>query len=80
MFQFAMSGEIILRPVGHVRGGRAEPTDDAWDSVEACIELDPAQFPPEATVGLGDFSHVEVVFHFDKTAPEKIVITADPPS
>jgi len=79
MFQFAMSGEIVLRPIGQVRGGRAEPIDDAWDSVEAQIELDPAQFPPEATAGLGEFSHVEVVFHFDQAAPENIVTGARHP-
>ena len=78
-FQFAMSGEIVLRPIGIVRGGRAKPTDDAWDSIETRIELDPAQFPPEATAGLGDFSHVEVIFHFDKAAPENIVTGARHP-
>ena len=74
-----MSGEIVLRPIGYVRGGRAEPIDDAWDSVEATIELDPAQFPPEAAAGLGEFSHVEVIFHFDKAALEKIVTGARHP-
>ena len=35
---------IALTPIGHVRGGRAEPIDDNWDTVEAEIALDPAQF------------------------------------
>ena len=74
-----MSNEIVLRPVGYVRGGRAEPIDDAWDVVEARIELDPAQFGLEATAGLGEFSHLEVVFHFDKAAPEKVVTGARHP-
>jgi len=79
LFQFAMSSEIVLRPIGHVRGGRAEPIDDAWDAVEATIELDPTQFSPETTAGLGEFSHVEVVFHFDKAALENIVTGARHP-
>ena len=74
-----MSGEIVLQPIGTVRGGRAEPIDDAWDSVEARIDLDPAQFQPEATAGLGAFSHVEVVFHFDRAALENIVTGARHP-
>jgi len=74
-----MSDEIVLWPVGFVRGGRAELIDDAWDAVEACIELDPAQFGPEATVGLSEFSHLEVIFHFDKAAPENVVTGARHP-
>ena len=67
-----MSKEIATWPVGTVRGGRAEASDDAWDKVEARIELDPAQFGPEATAGLGEFSHVEVLYHFHKVAPATI--------
>jgi tRNA (adenine37-N6)-methyltransferase len=60
-----MNDAIVLKPIGHVRGGRAEPIDDAWDGVEARIELDPSQFTADATASLGDFSHIEVVFHFN---------------
>jgi tRNA (Thr-GGU) A37 N-methylase len=67
-----MSDEIAARPVGHVRGGRTEASDDAWDKVEARIELDPVQFGPEATAGLGEFSHVEVLYHFHKVAPATV--------
>ena len=47
-------------------GGRTEHIDDNWASVEAEIALDAAQFKPDATAGLSDFSHIEVVFHFNK--------------
>ncbi len=67
-----MSETIRLRAIGHVRGGRKEPIDDDWDTVECTIALDPAQFQPEATASLGDFSHIEVVFHFDQVADEEI--------
>ena len=67
-----MREEIVLMPIGFVRGGRAEPVDDGWDSVEAHIELDGAQFGQEALAGLGEFSHVEVVFHFDRAAAQNI--------
>jgi tRNA-Thr(GGU) m(6)t(6)A37 methyltransferase TsaA len=68
-----MSNEIAVWSIGTVRGGRAEASDDAWDRVEARIELDPAQFTPDATAGLSEFSHMEVLFHFHKVAPETIV-------
>ncbi len=61
-----MRDAIVLTPVGFVRGGRSEPVDDGWDAVEARIELDAARFTPDATASLRDFSHVEVVFHFDR--------------
>ena len=63
---------ISLKAIGFVRGGRAEPRDDDWDNVRARIDLDPAQFAPEATLGLADFSHIEVVFHFDRVPDAEI--------
>lgn len=63
---------IALTPIGHVRGGRTEPVDDQWDSVEAAIALDPAQFGPEAMAGLDGFSHVEVLFRFDRVPETRI--------
>lgn len=57
-------GIITLQPIGHVRGGRAEPTDDGWDRERCTIELDPVRFRADALDGLDAFSHVEVVFHF----------------
>jgi tRNA-Thr(GGU) m(6)t(6)A37 methyltransferase TsaA len=63
-----MGGAIPLRALGHVRGGRSSPQDDGWQGIEARIELDSAQFGPEALTGLADFSHVEVLFHFHAAA------------
>jgi tRNA (Thr-GGU) A37 N-methylase len=63
---------ITLIPIGQVRGGRSAPIDDDWDSVEAAIELDAAQFKPDATASLGDFSHIEVIFHFNQVPDEEI--------
>ncbi len=65
-----MSFAIVA--VGHVRGGRADPTDDEWGQSCSVIELDIKQFGPDALAGLDAFSHAEIVFHFDKVMPEKI--------
>ena len=67
-----MSGEITLRPIGHVRGGRAEVLDDDWGGVRSVIALDADQFGPEALAGLADFSHLEVLFHFHRVPDAKI--------
>ena len=63
---------LALVPIGHVRGGRAEPLDDGWDAVEAEIALDPAQLGPEAALGLETFSHIVVVFVFDRLDPAAV--------
>jgi len=64
--------DIALKPIGVVRSARAEPIDDDWDAVAARIELDAAQFAPDATMGLGDFSHIEVIYHFDRVGSGEI--------
>lgn len=57
---------VEMTVIGRVRGGRAEVEDDHWALVEAHIELDAAVLDPSATTGLADFSHVEVVYVFDR--------------
>lgn len=59
---------FAVRPIGHVRSTRTVPEDDHWDSVVASIVLDAAQFTPDALLGLASFSHIEVVFLFDRVA------------
>jgi tRNA (Thr-GGU) A37 N-methylase len=64
--------EIVMRPVGDVRGGRSDPIDDGWDRVSCQIVLDPAQFSAEATAGLADFSHIEVIYFFNRVPDNEI--------
>jgi tRNA (Thr-GGU) A37 N-methylase len=61
-----MNETVTMRPIGRVVGGRTEAVDDAWSPVTAVIELDPAEVDAGATDGLADFSHVEVIFCFDR--------------
>jgi tRNA (Thr-GGU) A37 N-methylase len=63
---------IVLTPIGRVSSARTEPVDDAWDSVESKVTLDPACFGPDATLGLDTFSHVEIVYHFDRVLDDEI--------
>ncbi|MEU6863387.1 SAM-dependent methyltransferase [Streptomyces sp. NPDC046876] len=63
---------VELQPVAVVVGGRTEVVDDDWGRETAVIRLDADRFGPEALYGLEAFSHVEVVYHFDRVPAEKI--------
>ncbi len=62
---------IALQPIGHVRSVRNDLADDDWGDVRARIELD-ATFPPECLDGIEDFSHLEVIFCFDRVDETKV--------
>ena len=70
---------IALTPIGTVVGGRAEPTDDGWDAEVCTIALDPARVDADATAGLDDFSHLDVVFHFHLVDEADVVAGARRP-
>lgn len=70
---------IELTPVGFVRGGRSDPIDDGWDSVDAVIELDGSRFGADVTAGLDEFSHLDVVFVFDRVAEADVHLGARRP-
>jgi len=63
--------EIIVSPIGYVSSPRNDLSDDNWGDVESRIELCP-EFGPEAFDGIEEFSHVEVVFFFDRI-PEALI-------
>ena len=63
---------IVLKPIGIVRSPIKEVADDCWGGVLAEIELDPHLFGPECTLGLDQYSHVEVVFVLDKISQDEI--------
>jgi tRNA-Thr(GGU) m(6)t(6)A37 methyltransferase TsaA len=54
-----------VRPVAWVRSTRTAPTDDGWDAERAAVEL-ADDVPDEALDGLGEFSHVVVVYRLDR--------------
>lgn len=64
---------VVMVPIGHVAGGRTEVVDDRWDSVDASIVLDARQFGSESVAGLEQFSHLDVVFVFDRVTPGDVV-------
>jgi tRNA (adenine37-N6)-methyltransferase len=59
-------------PIATVHSPRAEAIDDDWDAITSTIEIDRDRFTEESVRGLDDFSHVEVVFVFDRRDPDKV--------
>ena len=71
--------QLAMTPIGTVVGGRTEPVDDHWGLVEATIVLDADALGADAAAGLEEFSHVEVVFVFDRVDPGDVVTGARHP-
>ena len=63
--------EFTVRRIGSVRSTRTETIDDDWGGVTATIALDPP-FDARSVAGLTEFSHVEVVFLFDRVDPDSV--------
>jgi len=67
-----MLSTFVLDPIGQVVGGRPDPVDDHWADERAVIRVRDDRFGPDALLGLDGFSHLEIVFLFDRVAPERI--------
>jgi tRNA-Thr(GGU) m(6)t(6)A37 methyltransferase TsaA len=70
--------KVEVEAIGFVESPRAELRDDDWGGVESRIVLD-ARFEADALEGIEAFSHVEVLFHFHRVDPAKIVSGARHP-
>jgi tRNA (adenine37-N6)-methyltransferase len=70
---------LAMQPIGFVRSPRTEPIDDDWGSVVSCVELDSAQFTRDSLRGLEEFSHVEIVYVFDRVNPGSFELGARRP-
>lgn len=58
--------DIFIKPIGFVRNNRIDPIDDNWSSVESVIELI-EDFPDECFDGIEQFSHLEIIYYFNKS-------------
>jgi len=67
-----MSDAYTLVPVARVLGGRDDVRDDDWGAERATIRLDGDRFAAEALTGLDAFSHLEVVYLFDRVDPDRV--------
>jgi len=69
---------IEMTPIGRVEAARDVAEDDFWGGSEAAIVLDD-RFGPDALQGLDAFSHVEVLFVFDRVEEAQVVSGARHP-
>jgi tRNA-Thr(GGU) m(6)t(6)A37 methyltransferase TsaA len=70
---------ITAVPIGTVHCPRSDRSDIDWGAVQSTIELDPAQFTEEALRGLGEFSHLEVVYFLHAIPEDAITASARHP-
>jgi tRNA (Thr-GGU) A37 N-methylase len=71
--------EFLMEPIGYVRGGRAEATQDNWGANLSVLELRPERFTAAAVAGLDEVSHLEVVFYFHLHTDEPLEVGARRP-
>lgn len=69
--------EIVLKPIATVKNSRTEPIDDNWEAIIAEIEL-ADDIPTEAFDSISDFSHLEIIYYFDKLKNDAIVFSGRP--
>jgi tRNA-Thr(GGU) m(6)t(6)A37 methyltransferase TsaA len=69
--------DIILHPVAFVKNTRTDLSDDFWGSIISEIEL-ADNIPTDAFNGIDEFSHLEIIFHFDKADKSKAVFKYHP--
>jgi tRNA (adenine37-N6)-methyltransferase len=65
-------GSFTVASIGVVRSTRTAIEDDGWDAETSRIELDAELFVEESIAGLDTFSHVEVIYLFDRVTADRI--------
>ncbi len=69
--------EINLKPVAIVRNSRKTPIDDHWEGVISEIVL-ADHIPTEAFENISDFSHLEIIYFFDKVKADDLIYYGRP--
>jgi tRNA-Thr(GGU) m(6)t(6)A37 methyltransferase TsaA len=73
-----MPTQYTVSQVAMVCSSRGEPTDDHWSQETATIILDES-YSLDALAGIDGFSHLEILFLFDRVAEQDICTGARPP-
>ena len=67
--------EITLKPIAFIKTSRKAPTDDFWEEVISEIHL-ADYIPTEALQNISHFSHLEIIYYFDKECAEEALWTS----
>ena len=70
--------KFFIHAIATVTNSRKVISDDFWGDVISEIKLND-EFPAEALDGIEDFSHVEIIYVFDKAINSKIVTGSEHP-
>lgn len=73
-----MPEHYAIEAVAHVINARTEVSDDYWGDVPSIIRLRD-DLPEDTLAGLGEFSHIQVVFKFHLASPEDVHLGARSP-
>ncbi len=71
--------DFVITSLGRVSSPRTVPLDDDWGAVISAITLDAGRFGVESLQGLEAFSHVEVVYLFDRVEAGSVETAARHP-
>ena len=63
-----MTDSWTVTAIARVRSTRSELVDDGWDAETVVIDLLPP-FTADAVASIGDFSHLDVIYLFDRVDP-----------
>ncbi len=63
--------KYTIEPVAFVQNSRKEITDDNWGDIISFIEL-AENIHDSSMEGIHEFSHLEIIFYFDKVDDQKI--------
>ncbi len=66
-----------MHPIARISNSRSEAIDDFWGDMISTITLLP-HMPEEAFNGIEDFSHLEIIYYFDKVEPDTIIYSGRP--
>ncbi len=66
-----MARSFTIKSIGVVRSTRRKIADDNWNREKVRIELDP-KISLDTLTGIDVFSHLEILFVFDKVKPTEI--------
>ena len=69
--------EITFKPIATVRNSRSAPTDDYWGDAISEIEL-ADHIPTEVFDGISGFSHLQIIYYFDKVEPNDMDFSGHP--
>ncbi len=69
---------ITLYPIGKIINERTDIEDDNWGNIVSKIVLND-EVSEDSLKGLSDFSHLEIIYYFDKVDDSKIISGARHP-